>query len=74
MEGNLCIKIVQEGNVKRDVHLPAGYVWLLPGQIPHNPQREVYCPRSLTLNIASSITLFVGRVDRDRVRTRAAAA
>lgn len=40
LKGNLCVKIVQEGNVKRDVHLPAGYVWLLPGQILHNPQRE----------------------------------
>ena len=38
-KGNMTLKIV-EGGIPKDVHIKEGQVFLLPGKIPHSPQRE----------------------------------
>eukprot|EP00095_Tigriopus_kingsejongensis_P006083 maker-scaffold712_size108441-snap-gene-0.30 protein:Tk06083 transcript:maker-scaffold712_size108441-snap-gene-0.30-mRNA-1 annotation:"3-hydroxyanthranilate -dioxygenase" len=38
-KGNMCLKILEHGSF-RDVHIREGEVFLLPGKIPHSPQRE----------------------------------
>ena len=40
LEGTAVVNIVQNANEKRPVEIPAGYVWLLPSSVPHNPTRE----------------------------------
>ena len=37
--GDMCLKILQNGKFK-DVHIKEGQVFLLPGRIPHSPQRN----------------------------------
>ena len=39
-KGDMCLKILQNGKFK-DVHIKQGQVFLLPGRIPHSPQRNV---------------------------------
>jgi len=38
-KGNMCLKILEQG-VFKDVHIKHGEIFLLPGKIPHSPQRE----------------------------------
>ncbi|NP_001083573.1 3-hydroxyanthranilate 3,4-dioxygenase [Xenopus laevis] len=38
VEGDMCLKIVENGKHK-DVHIKQGEMFLLPGRIPHSPQR-----------------------------------
>ena len=39
IKGKMCVKIVQEGKVRRDVVINEGEMWWLPRRIPHSPQR-----------------------------------
>merc|ERR1712241_429124 len=38
-KGDMCLKIL-ESNKFKDVHIKEGEVFLLPGRIPHSPQRN----------------------------------
>ena len=38
-KGDMCLKILENGKFK-DVHIKQGQVFLLPGRIPHSPQRN----------------------------------
>ncbi|KAE8600631.1 hypothetical protein XENTR_v10013338 [Xenopus tropicalis] len=38
VQGDMCLKIVENGKHK-DVHIKEGEMFLLPGRIPHSPQR-----------------------------------
>jgi 3-hydroxyanthranilate 3,4-dioxygenase len=38
LEGDITVKIIDDG-VPRDIHIKAGDVFLLPGKVPHSPQR-----------------------------------
>jgi 3-hydroxyanthranilate 3,4-dioxygenase len=40
LEGNICVKIQEDGQAK-DVHLGPGDMFLLPGKVPHSPGRSV---------------------------------
>ncbi|KAH3846391.1 3-hydroxyanthranilate 3,4-dioxygenase-like [Dreissena polymorpha] len=39
VKGDMCLKVVEKG-VHKDVHIKEGEIFLLPGSIPHSPQRE----------------------------------
>ncbi|TRY72405.1 hypothetical protein TCAL_00299 [Tigriopus californicus] len=38
-KGDMCLKILEHGAFK-DIHIKQGQVFLLPGKIPHSPQRD----------------------------------
>ncbi|HLU45773.1 MAG TPA: 3-hydroxyanthranilate 3,4-dioxygenase [Natronosporangium sp.] len=38
LKGNMHVKIMVDGKPK-DVHIREGEMWLLPGNVPHSPQR-----------------------------------
>jgi len=38
LEGDITVKIIDEGK-PRDMHIKEGEVFLLPGEVPHSPQR-----------------------------------
>src|SRR5437762_1609703 len=38
LEGDITVKIIEEGK-NRDIHVKEGEIFLLPGKIPHSPQR-----------------------------------
>jgi len=40
VKGDMCVKIVEEGNRHRDVVIKEGEMWRLPARIPHSPQRN----------------------------------
>ena len=37
-KGDMCLKVLQNNQFK-DIHIREGEVFLLPGRIPHSPQR-----------------------------------
>lgn len=39
IEGELVLKVIDEGQPK-DIHIKAGEIFLLPGFVPHSPQRK----------------------------------
>jgi 3-hydroxyanthranilate 3,4-dioxygenase len=38
IKGNMHVKVMENGRPK-DVHIRQGQMWLLPGNVPHSPQR-----------------------------------
>ena len=38
LEGDITVKIIDEG-VPKDIHIKQGEIFLLPGSVPHSPQR-----------------------------------
>lgn len=38
LEGDITVKIIDDGH-PRDIHIKEGDVFLLPGEVPHSPQR-----------------------------------
>ncbi len=38
LEGDITVKIIDDGT-PRDIHIKQGDVFLLPGEVPHSPQR-----------------------------------
>ena len=38
LEGDITVKIIDDGE-PRDIHIKEGEVFLLPGEVPHSPQR-----------------------------------
>jgi len=40
LEGNATLKIIDREGQRRDIHLHAGDIYLLPPNTPHSPQRE----------------------------------
>jgi len=38
LEGDITVKIIDDGQ-PRDIHIKEGDVFLLPGEVPHSPQR-----------------------------------
>ncbi|MFN8945153.1 MAG: 3-hydroxyanthranilate 3,4-dioxygenase [Pseudobdellovibrionaceae bacterium] len=54
LEGNMVLKIINADGKKQDVPLREGDIFLLPGGIPHSPQRE-----------ANSVGLVIERRRRD---------
>jgi 3-hydroxyanthranilate 3,4-dioxygenase len=40
LEGNAYLRVIDPDGRFRDVHLPAGAIYLLPPGTPHSPQRE----------------------------------
>lgn len=40
VKGDMCVKIVEEGNRHRDIVIREGEMWRLPARIPHSPQRN----------------------------------
>ena len=39
VEGDMCLKVMEKGQPK-DVVIRQGEIFLLPGHIPHSPQRQ----------------------------------
>lgn len=40
VKGDMCLKTIEKGE-RRDVIIREGEMFLLPGRIPHSPQRNV---------------------------------
>jgi 3-hydroxyanthranilate 3,4-dioxygenase len=38
LEGDIILKIIDDG-VPRDIHIKEGSIFMLPGKVPHSPQR-----------------------------------
>eukprot|EP01094_Clydonella_sp_ATCC50884_P000653 TRINITY_DN10499_c0_g1_i1.p1 TRINITY_DN10499_c0_g1~~TRINITY_DN10499_c0_g1_i1.p1 ORF type:complete len:296 (-),score=90.26 TRINITY_DN10499_c0_g1_i1:13-900(-) len=38
VKGDMCVKVIEQGKFK-DVVIKEGEMWILPGRIPHSPQR-----------------------------------
>jgi len=38
LKGDMCLKVLEQGK-HRDVHIKQGEIFLLPGNVPHSPQR-----------------------------------
>lgn len=56
LEGNICVKI-QEDGVAKEIHLGPGDMFMLPAGIPHSPGRE-----------ANSVGLVVEKVRKGKVK------
>lgn len=40
LEGNIFLRTINEKGIFEDIHIKAGEIFLLPGGIPHSPQRS----------------------------------
>ena len=59
IKGNMHVKTMVDG-VPTDVHINEGQMWLLPGNVPHSPQRPE----------AGSVGLVIERVRTEGVREK----
>lgn len=53
LEGNMCLKVQYEGK-PMDIHIKEGEIFLLPGGVPHSPQRE-----------ANSVGIVIERIRKE---------